>query len=131
MSIAANCLLSSHSNALAIGIRVTEADGAEAIVVANAAAALAVACTGLIGPEALCVSCFGTVRQSEAGQRHAGEADAEFLHRRAARDRLGQVLGEFIEFVVHTFPFGCLHFLLICGTRIAQRSAHDYCCRTR
>src|SRR5262245_33836476 len=29
------------------------------------------------------------------------EADAEFLQRRAARDRLGDALGEFIESVVH------------------------------
>jgi hypothetical protein len=49
------------------------------------------------------LSRFGLVRQPEAGQRHAGEADAEFLQRRAARDRLGQVLGEFIELIVHTF----------------------------
>jgi len=45
------------------------------------------------------------IRQPEAGQRHAGEADAEFLQRCAARDGLGQALGEFIELVVHTFPF--------------------------
>ena len=48
------------------------------------------------------------VRQPEAGERHAGEADAEFLQRRAPRDGLGQALGEFIELVVHTFPFFCL-----------------------
>src|SRR5437667_8813857 len=46
-------------------------------------------------------------RQPEAGQRHAGEADAEFLQRHAARDRLGQAFGEFIELVVHVFPFVC------------------------
>src|SRR5205814_5126668 len=45
------------------------------------------------------------VRQPEAGECHAGEADAEFLQRRAAGDRLGQVLGEFIELVVHSFSF--------------------------
>jgi len=45
------------------------------------------------------------VRKPQAGQRHAGEADAEFLQRRASRDRLGEALGEFIELVVHTFPF--------------------------
>ena len=48
------------------------------------------------------------IRQPEAGQRHPGEAEAEFLQRRAARDRLGQTLGEFIELVVHNF----LSFLL-------------------
>jgi hypothetical protein len=45
------------------------------------------------------------MRQPEAGQRHAGKTDAELLQRRAARDRLGQPLGEFIELVVHVFPF--------------------------
>ena len=45
------------------------------------------------------------VGQPEAGQRHAGEADAEFLQRRAARDGLGQALGQFIELVVHNVPF--------------------------
>ena len=34
---------------------------------------------------------LGLIRQPEAGQRHAGEADAEFLQRRAARDGLGQI----------------------------------------
>jgi hypothetical protein len=48
---------------------------------------------------------FCPIRQPEAGEHHAGEADAEFLQRRAARDRLGQALGEFIELVAHTFPF--------------------------
>jgi hypothetical protein len=52
--------------------------------------------------------CLRLVCQPEAGQRHAGETDAEFLQRRAARDRLGQALCEFIESVVHTFPFVCL-----------------------
>ena len=45
------------------------------------------------------------VRQPKAGQRHAGEAAAEFPQRAAARDRLGHALGEFIEFVVHIFLF--------------------------
>ena len=39
----------------------------------------------------------------QTGQCHAGEADAELLQRRAARDGLSQTLGEFIEFVVHNF----------------------------
>jgi len=43
------------------------------------------------------------IRQPEAGQRHAGETEAKLLERRAARDRLGYALREFIEFVVHTF----------------------------
>src|ERR1041385_3088175 len=45
------------------------------------------------------------VRQPEAGQRHAGEADAEFLQRPAPRDGLGHSFGQFIEFVGHNFPF--------------------------
>jgi hypothetical protein len=45
------------------------------------------------------------VRQPDAGQRHAGEARAEFLHRLPARDRLGEALCQFIEFIVHAFPF--------------------------
>ena len=63
------------------------------------------------------------VRQPEADQRHAGEADAEFLQRRAARDRLGQTLGEFIELVVHnsvlqvfdSFTISVRSELIVCG----------------
>src|SRR6185295_14817922 len=40
-----------------------------------------------------------------AGERKTHEADAEFLQRPAPRDGLGQVLGQFIEFVVHNFSF--------------------------
>src|ERR1051326_2110617 len=90
ISPATDCLPSSLFNALAIGIRATAAHGAGAkgvaIVVANTAAALAVACTGLAGPEALYLSRFGSVRQPEASQRHARMADAEFLQRRSAGD---------------------------------------------
>jgi len=52
------------------------------------------------------------VRQPETGQRHARKAEAELLQRRAPRERLGQALGEFVEFVSHKFPFmfGCLWF---------------------
>jgi hypothetical protein len=60
------------------------------------------------------------VRQPEASQRHASEADAEFLQRGAASDRLGHVLGEFIELVVHTFPFLCF----VCFSR-AQSSSTE------
>jgi hypothetical protein len=45
------------------------------------------------------------VRQPETGQRHAGKANAEFLQRRASRDRLSQTFGGFIELVVHSFQF--------------------------
>src|SRR5439155_18046193 len=49
-------------------------------------------CVKLLGsPSAgLCL-----VRQPEAGQRQAGEAEAEFLQRPAARDGLSQAFGEF------------------------------------
>jgi len=93
---------------LAVGIRATEADGAEPIVVANSAAALAVARTGLTWLEA---SRFRRpvspcpVRQPEGRQCHAGEAEAEFPQRRAAGHGLSHALGEFIELVVHVFPF--------------------------
>jgi len=49
--------------------------------------------------------CLGLVRQPDCGQRDAREAEAEFLQRSASRDRLGQALGQFIEFVIHNFPF--------------------------
>jgi len=54
-----------------------------------------------IAPLGCCVRLVG---QPDAGQRHAGEADAEFLQRRAPRDRLGHAFGEFIELVVHILP---------------------------
>jgi hypothetical protein len=47
----------------------------------------------------------GLISQPETGQRHASQADAEFLQRRAPRDRLSHALGEFVEFVVHVFSF--------------------------
>jgi len=50
--------------------------------------------------------CLCFVRQPEASQRHAREADAEFLQRPAASDRLDHGSGHFVEFVVHNFPFG-------------------------
>ena len=50
-------------------------------------------------------ACLRLVRQPEAGQRHPSETNAEFLQRCAARDGLGQAFGEFIELVVHIFPF--------------------------
>ena len=45
------------------------------------------------------------VREAEAGQRHARHAKAEFFQRLPARNGLGHALGQFIEFVVHSFPF--------------------------
>ena len=61
------------------------------------------------------LACLSRVRKPETRQRHAGETEAEFLQRRAARDGLGQAPGEFtrcdsatarrVEFIVHTVPF--------------------------
>jgi hypothetical protein len=65
-------------------------------------------------------ACLRFVRQPEAGQRHAGETDAEFLERRAARDRLGQAFGEFIEFVIHTFPFVLWFSVEILGSVVSK-----------
>jgi hypothetical protein len=52
------------------------------------------------------------IGKPEGCQRHACEADAEFLQCRAARDRLGQAFGEFIELVVHVLVF----ILIVYGT---------------
>jgi hypothetical protein len=54
--------------------------------------------------------CLSLVRESEAGQRHACEANTKFLQCPAARDRLSQALCEFIEFVVHTIPLRTSYF---------------------
>src|SRR5439155_8511174 len=56
------------------------------------------------------------VRQPQGGQRDTRETDAEFLQRPAARDGLGQALGQFIEFVVHSFPF-VFDLVLVCSDR--------------
>jgi hypothetical protein len=67
-----------------------------------------------------------SVCQSKARQRHAREAESEFLQRGAARDGLGHVLCEFIEFVVHTFPFGWFVTgnLSACRSVWGQRQSH-------
>ena len=44
------------------------------------------------------------MRESETGQRHAREANAKLLQRGAARGRLGQVFGKFIELAGHSSP---------------------------
>src|SRR5437773_220748 len=44
-------------------------------------------------------------RQPQRGQRDSRETGAEFLQRASPRDGLGQAFGQFIEFVVHNFPF--------------------------
>jgi hypothetical protein len=50
-------------------------------------------------------ACFCFVCQPEAGESHADQADPEFLERLPPADGLGHAFGEFIEFVIHTFPF--------------------------
>jgi hypothetical protein len=47
----------------------------------------------------------GSRCESEPCQGDTREARAEFLQGSAARDGLSQVFGEFIEFVIHNFPF--------------------------
>ena len=54
----------------------------------------------VVGTGRLCL-----VRQPEACQRYAGEAEAESLQRPAAGDGLGHSFGQFIESVVHNFLF--------------------------
>jgi hypothetical protein len=48
---------------------------------------------------------LGGVPQPQRRQRDTREADAEFLQRPAAGDRLGQAFSQFIELVIHNFPF--------------------------
>src|SRR5205814_3231691 len=47
----------------------------------------------------------GNAGQGEAGQRQAGEGEAKRLQPLRARDRLHRDLGEFIELVVHNYPY--------------------------
>jgi hypothetical protein len=51
------------------------------------------------------------IRQPKAGQRHSGQADAEFLQRLPPCYRLGQSFGQFIEFVIHKLSFRFASFL--------------------
>jgi len=86
---------------------------AAALVISPATAPVrpAVPCAGL-----------GFRRKPDAGQRHAGQAEAEFLQSRAACDRLGQALGEFIEFVVHSLNFVALFvFAYVCSNTYLPR----------
>src|SRR5262249_43970205 len=67
-----------------------------AIEVALTLAVLPRAATGLTVLQAsiaIRTARLGFIRQPEAGQRHAREAEAEFLQRRAACHGLGQTLG--------------------------------------
>ncbi len=72
--------------------------------VAEAAAAIIVAATTGTAWQTL-LGRSGQARQPEASHCHAGQPDAEFLQRLSPRYRLGQTFGQFIEFVIHTFPF--------------------------
>src|SRR6266436_4534986 len=51
------------------------------------------------------VASLGGVRQAEPRQRDSRDTDAELFQCPASGDGLGHVLGQFIEFVVHSFPF--------------------------
>jgi hypothetical protein len=65
-------------------------------------------------------------RQPEAGQCQAREANGEFFQHRPPRDGLGHSLGQFIEFVVHNFPFVLsLRDLLRWWLARQARVAHD------
>src|SRR5437867_10315683 len=59
-----------------------------------------------------CVHCC-----SAKPARTAGRSEAEFLQSPAPRDGLGQALGQFIEFVMHNFPFVLFLGLLFDGSR--------------
>jgi hypothetical protein len=56
------------------------------------------------------------IRQPKTRQRHATQRDAKLFQRLPSSGRLGQFLGQFIEFFVHDFPF-----LLACDYVCAHR----------
>jgi hypothetical protein len=51
------------------------------------------------------------IRQPQPRQRHSSQTYTELLKRLPPSDRLGQSFGQFIEFVIHTFPIVCLFVL--------------------
>jgi hypothetical protein len=53
---------------------------------------------------------IGVTDQTKRGYQRRRQADAEPAERLSARNRLGQFLGQFIEFIVHNFPFGFVVF---------------------
>jgi hypothetical protein len=64
---------------------------------------------------------------SKSGQCQTCEADAEFLQRRAARDRLGQTLGQFIEFIVHVLFLNSLFVQLRPTSEVAgERVVYEF-----
>jgi hypothetical protein len=74
-------------------------------VVAYLAAALAVAIARAAAVWNTSRPRPGTVRQPKARQRHPGKPKAEFLQRQPPCCGLGQTFGQFVEFIIHTFPF--------------------------
>src|SRR6516162_6671767 len=54
-------------------------------------------------------------RQSQPSHRDTREARAESLERSAPRDGLGHSFCQFVEFVVHNFPFVCVVFIVELG----------------
>jgi hypothetical protein len=56
--------------------------------------------------------CLRSVRQPQRSQRKAREANAEFLQRPASGYGLGHSFGQFIELVIHNFPFVFVDFCL-------------------
>jgi hypothetical protein len=60
--------------------------------------------------------------EPQCRKRYTREADAEFFQRPAARNGLGQTLGEFIEFVVHNFSF---RLTVVCFYSIRSKPAHE------
>jgi hypothetical protein len=82
-------------------------DSASTVVTTVAATATAIAAGSapMSPPPASPFARLSPVRQPETGQRHSSERDAKFFQRSSARDRLGQSFGQFIEFIVHNFPF--------------------------
>jgi hypothetical protein len=64
---------------------------------------------------------FGALCQSQRCKYDSGEPDAKLLQRAAAGDGLSHSFGQFIEFVVHNFPFALVCSCLTagcCGSRL-------------
>jgi hypothetical protein len=90
---------------------------------AQAAAALGIISTVVAGRFAPALCRLRFVREPEAGQCDAGEADTELLQRRAARYGLSHAPGEFIELVAHIMPSVGYYFLF---AKNPLRNAEDY-----
>lgn len=70
-------------------------------------------------------ACIRFVRQTQRGERYAGDAEAEFLQSPAASQRLRHSFGEFTEFVVHNLSFRLLHRFVLPPSSTGN-SAQDY-----